>query len=397
MNRDSNAVVGLTTLMLLAMAVSTMTSHALGILANFLIEEFSITRAELGAVIAVSSALGAVVAIPSGRVVDLIGAKRSLLVVFALSALPFFLYAVAGNMVVMYLASAIAAVPLSSANSATNKTIALHVARRRRGIVTGVKQSGVSLALFLSGVALPPVALRLGWRAALAIAGALTLLALVSTGYIVPSQSEDHRARTYGSGGLRLDPGLVALTLFAFLLGFANSSVAFLPLYAQEVLDLSPVLGGVAAGLAGFAAVVGRVVWARLADQSGEFEKNLQRQATAGVLAFALILSAPYGTGVWQLAAGALLMGFTTSSWNSVGMLAVISRAGSSQAGSQSGVLMFGFMAGLGIGPPIQGWSVDLTGNYLVLWGMSMILVLIGSLIMTAEVRRRGDPPDAAT
>ena len=397
MNRDSNTVVGLTTLMLLAMAVSTMTSHALGILANFLIDEFSITRAELGAVIAVSSALGAVVAIPSGRVVDLIGAKRSLLVVFVLSALSFFLYAVAGNMVVMYVASAIAAVPLSSANSATNKTIALHVSRRRRGIVTGVKQSGVSLALFLSGVALPPVALRLGWRAALAIVGALTVLALLWTGFVVPSRSEDHRARTSGSGGVGLDPGLVALTLFAFLLGFANSSVAFLPLYAQEVLDLSPVLGGVAAGLAGFAAVVGRVVWARLADQSGEFEKNLQRQATAGVVAFGLILSAPYGIGAWQLAAGALLMGFTTSSWNSVGMLAVINRAGSSQAGWQSGVLMFGFMAGLGIGPPIQGWSVDLTGNYLVLWGMSMILVLIGSLIMTAEVRRRGDPPDAAT
>jgi len=373
--------------MLLAMAVSTMTSHALGILANFLIDEFSITRAELGAVIAVSSAIGAVVAIPSGRVVDLIGAKRSLLVVFALSALSFFLYAVAGNMVVMYVASAIAAVPLSSANSATNKTIALHVARRRRGIVTGVKQSGVSLALFLSGVALPPVALRLGWRAALAIVGALTMLALLWTGFVVPSRSEDHRARTSGSGGVRLDPGLVALTLFAFLLGFANSSVAFLPLYAQEVLDLSPVLGGVAAGLAGFAAVVGRVVWARLADRSGEFEKNLQRQATAGVLAFGLILSAPYGIGAWQLAAGALLMGFTTSSWNSVGMLAVISRAGSSQAGRQSGVLMFGFMAGLGIGPPIQGWSVDLTGNYVVLWSMSMILALIGSLIMTAQVR----------
>lgn len=389
MKRDSNSVVGLTTLMLLAMAVSTMTSHALGILANFLIDEFSITRAELGAVIAVSSALGAVVAIPSGRGVDLIGAKRSLLAVFALSALSFFLYAVARNMVVMYVASAIAAVPLSSANSATNKTIALLLPSQRRGIVTGVKQSGVSLALFLSGVALPPVALRLGWRTALGIVGAMTVAALVSTGAVVPSEPEESRRVTSGTPGLSLDPGLVALTVFAFLLGFANSAVAFLPLYAQEVLGLSPVLGGMAAGLAGFAAVVGRVFWARVADLRGEFERMLQWQATAGVLAFGLILTAPYGFGQLQLAAGALLMGFTTSSWNSVGMLAVISRAGPDLAGSQSGVLMFGFMAGLGIGPPIQGWSVDLTGNYLVLWAMSMILVLVGALIMTVRVRKQ--------
>ena len=56
-------------------------------------------------------------------------------------------------------------------------------------------------------------------------------------------------------------------------------------------------------------------------------------------------------------------MGFTASSWNSVGMLAVITRSGLERAGRESGVLMFGFMLGLGIGPPIQGWSVDLTGE----------------------------------
>ena len=388
MERELRNPVALTTLMLLAMAVSTMTSHALGILASFLIGEFSITRAELGAVIAVSSALGAVVAIPSGRAVDLIGAKRSLLAVFALSALSFFVYAVAHNMVVMYVASAIAAVPLSAANSATNKTIARHLPRRRRGIVTGVKQSGVSLALFVSGVALPPVALRFGWRAALGIVGALTVIAMVLTGFVVPREPEDQPARATGIAAPRLHPGLVALTVFAFLLGFANSAVAFIPLYAQEVLLLSPVLGGAAAGLTGFAAVVGRVIWARLADRSGEFEKILYWQATAGVVSFGLILTAPYGTGAWQLVVGALLMGFTTSSWNSVGMLAVISRAGSGLAGSQSGVLMLGFMAGLGIGPPIQGWSVDFTGSYLVLWAMSMAMALLAAVTMTARVRR---------
>ena len=386
---DFGTPVALTTLMLLAMAVSTMTSHALGILASFLIDEFSITRAELGAVIAVSSALGAVVAIPSGRAVDVIGAKRSLLAVFALSALSFFLYAIARNMVVMYVASAIASVPLSAANSATNKTIALHLSPRRRGIVTGVKQSGVSLALFAGGVALPPLALHLGWRISLGMVGVLTVIAAVSVGFVVPRDPGDQRSRASSVADLRLDRGLVALTVFAFLLGFANSAIAFMPLYAYEIFGLSPVLSGAAAGLAGLAAVVGRVMWARLADRSGRFEETLRWQAIGGVVSFGLILTAPYGAGAWQLAVGALLMGFTTSSWNSVGMLAVISRAGSSQAGSQSGVIMFGFMAGLGIGPPIQGWSVDLSGDYLVLWSLSLAMALMGSVIMAGRIRRR--------
>lgn len=379
----------LTALMLMAMAVSTITSHALGILASFLIDEFSITRAELGTVIAVSSALGAIAAIPSGRAVDLIGAKRSLLAVFAISALSFFLYALANDMVVMYLASAVASVPLSAANSATNKTIALHLPTGSRGIVTGVKQSGVSIGILLSGIALPPVALRWGWRAALAIVGAATVIAWAATFFVVPRDRPEPHVRTGTIVQLRGDTGLMALTLFAFLLGFANSAVAFIPLYAHEELDLGPVLSGGSVAIVGFAAMVGRVIWARLADQSGEFEKTLLWQASAGAVAFGIILAAPYGAGVWQLGLGAFLMGFTTSSWNSVGMLAVISRAGSERAGSDSGVLMFGFMLGLGIGPPIQGWSVDLTGGYEVLWSLSMVMVLIGSVVMAGRTRRR--------
>ena len=375
--------------MLVAMAVSTITSHGLGILASFLIDEFSITRAELGTVIAVSSALGAVVAIPSGRAVDLIGAKRSLLAVFGLSALSFFLYALANDMVVMYLASAVASVPLSAANSATNKTIALHLPSGRRGLVTGIKQSGVSFGLLLSGVALPPVALRLGWRAALGIVGAATVVAWVAAAVVVPPERSTRRLRTGTAVDFRVDADLAALTLFAFLLGFANSAVAFMPLYAHEILDLSPVLSGGSVAMVGFAAVVGRVIWARVADQSGEFEKTLLWQASAGVVAFGIILAAPYWAGAWQLGVGAFLMGFTTSSWNSVGMLAVISRAGSERAGSESGVLMFGFMLGLGIGPPIQGWSVDLTGGYEVLWSLSLVMALIGAVVMADRTRRR--------
>ena len=94
--------IALTILLLLTMAVSTFTAHALGILAIFLIDAFSITRAELGTLIAVSSLLGAAVAIPAGRGVDLIGAKNALLAVLATSALVFFLYALADNIVIMY-------------------------------------------------------------------------------------------------------------------------------------------------------------------------------------------------------------------------------------------------------------------------------------------------------
>ena len=432
--------IALTVLLLLAMAMSTFTAHALGILASFLIDEFSITRAELGTIIAVSSALGAVVAIPAGRGVDLIGAKNALLALFATSALAFFLYALANNIAMMLVASAIASIPLASANSATNKTIALHLPSSIRGTVTGVKQSGVVAGLWIGGILLPPAALSLGWRAAMAIIGSVTVVSLVAIGallmgftasswnsvgmlavitrsgleragresgvlmfgfmlglgigpptaVLVPRERSETGRQSVETRSLRLNADLIALTVFAFLFGFANSAMAFMPLYAHEVLGLSPVMSGASVALVGIAGVVGRVVWARRADRHRQFEKILQWQAVGGTIAYGIVLTAPYGAGAWQLAIGALLMGFTASSWNSVGMLAVITRSGLERAGRESGVLMFGFMLGLGIGPPIQGWSVDLTGSYNILWSMSLIMALIGFAVMAS--RRRSLP-----
>ena len=231
--------IALTVLLLLAMAMSTFTAHALGILASFLIDEFSITRAELGTIIAVSSALGAVVAIPAGRGVDLIGAKNALLALFATSALAFFLYALANNIAMMLVASAIASIPLASANSATNKTIALHLPSSIRGTVTGVKQSGVVAGLWIGGILLPPAALSLGWRAAMAIIGSVTVVSLVATAVLVPRERSETGRQSVETRSLRLNADLIALTVFAFLFGFANSAMAFMPLYAHEVLGLS--------------------------------------------------------------------------------------------------------------------------------------------------------------
>ena len=259
----------------------------------------------------------------------------------------------------------------------------------RRGTVTGVKQSGVAVGLWVGGVVLPVAALSLGWRAAMAVVGAATAIALVVTAVVVPRERSDTGRQSAPTGNLTLNADLVALTVFAFLLGFANSALAFMPLYAQEILDLSPVLSGGSVAMVGLAGGVGRVVWAHLADRHRQFERILQWQAVGGAVSFGLILTAPYGAGPWQLGIGALLMGFTSTSWNSVGMLAIITRSEFSRAGRESGVLMFGFMLGLGIGPPIQGWSVDLTGRYDIMWSLSLGLALIGFAVMASRTRRR--------
>ena len=73
-------------------------------------------------------------------------------------------------------------------------------------------------------------------------------------------------------------------------------------------------------------------------------------------------------------------------------MLAVIQIVPSSLAGRESGLVYFGFLAGLGGGAPLFGWSVDLLGVYTPGWLAIAILFAYGYWIMHG-VRDEGPLP----
>jgi MFS family permease len=58
-------------------------------------------------------------------------------------------------------------------------------------------------------------------------------------------------------------------------------------------------------------------------------------------------------------------------------MLALMVYAGADQAGGASGVVLLGFLAGLGLGPPAFGWSVDRFASYAPgLWGVLAVFMI---------------------
>ncbi len=83
--------------------------------------------------------------------------------------------------------------------------------------------------------------------------------------------------------------------------------------------------------------------------------------------------------GPWLFWIGAVMTGITSSSWNSVGMLSVIDHAGPEVSGRATGLVMLGFLTGLGVAPTLFGWLVDRTGSYTPMW-----LTSIGALAMAS-------------
>jgi cyanate permease len=73
-------------------------------------------------------------------------------------------------------------------------------------------------------------------------------------------------------------------------------------------------------------------------------------------------------------------------------MLGLIVFAGPRSAGRASGVVLFGFLIGLGIGPPLFGWIIDTTGSYTAVWVISMAAAMLGLVTMLVWSAQESTP-----
>lgn len=366
-------------LLVAAMAAATYAPIAIGQLAGFIIDDLGISRTELGSLAAVAALAGAVVSPSVGHRVDSLGGRLGLIALFAGAAVGFAGLGLAPSFGLMVAAMVVAGVVQAAGNPVTNLLIAHWVRSGKRGAVTGIKQSGVQLGVFIGGVLAPAGAVSFGWRPTLVIiAGFFMVLVAVSAGLADDRDASRTDHADEDAAEHVAPPFIVWLAGYGFLLGFAGSMVYFIPLYAEEVLGFTRQAGGLASALVGLSAVVARIAWGRFAERTGRFRWSLAVIAAGGTVAVVLFgLAAAVS---WLLWPAAMVFGATASSWNSVGMLAIIAR-GPRRAGSSSGRVLVGYLAGLGVGPVALAWMVDQTSAYTLSWLVSGLVYALGLLL----------------
>jgi len=353
------------------MAAVTFTPASLGILATFIIDDLGITRSAFGVVLAVINIAGALLSPVAGPVTDRVGGKVALVGLFTIAGVTFLTLGATAAYAMLFVSVIIGAFAQAMGNPATNKLIAEQLPAGERGVITGVKQSGVQVGIFLGGVSLPAIATALGWRGAYLIVAALPILGAVAALLIVPGSTRRRVTRVRREKSA-LPAGIGWLSSYGFLIGFSGAVTFFLPLFVEEEVGLSPIIGGFVAATVAFTAVPGRIIWGRHAERRGAYRRALVAMAWSSIAAAVLFAVA----GPWSpllLWPAAVLVGVGSSSWNSVGMLAVMHDAGPEVTGRASGVVMFGFLAGLGMAPPIFGATVDATGGYRLMWLLSVL------------------------
>src|ERR671923_1652355 len=146
-------------------------------LAPFLLEALHVSRAQVGWFLPAVYLGGVLMSLPAGWLTDRLGVRATLGLGQLVIGVGVILAALGANLAACLVCLVFAGFGFSVLNPATGKAVVEWFPPRGRGLAMGIKQTGLTLGGLTGALTLPPLALALTWRHALAAAGAVSVLA----------------------------------------------------------------------------------------------------------------------------------------------------------------------------------------------------------------------------
>jgi MFS family permease len=348
---------------LLAIAVATagvLPAFLTGGLAVQVRGELGFGAGALGVAVAMFFVTSSVASAVMGRLVERIGAHRGMRLAAVASAGSLLCVALlarswAGLVACLILGGLANAV----SHPATNLSLAREVPSGRQGLSFGVKQAAIPTATLLAGLAVPGIAVTLGWRWAF-VGGAALALVIAS---IVP-------AGTPGSAFRRSkearDARVGALVLLAVGIGLGSTAATPLGAFLVEssvAAGLRVETAGLLLALGSAVSIIVRIAFGRLADGMGGGRLLLVvAMLGTGVVGFALL-----ATGESALILPGVLLAFGAGwGWPGLFNFAVVKTNPNAPAAA-TGITQTGASAGAALGPLVFGLTTELA-SYDVAW-----------------------------
>ena len=335
-------------------------------------DELHFSPAGLGLAVSAYFGASALASIPAGVLVERYGAARISRLAVALAAAG--LVGIAAGARSLWSLIAILVVG-AAANAmgqlASNTSLARHVPPSRQGLSFGVKQAAIPISTLLAGVAVPAVALTLGWRWAFVLAGVLAAGAI----RLVPADLAGS-SRT-GQPARQATGALIVIGLAATLAAASANALGTFLVDSAVARGIAPGPAGLSLTLGGAVCVAARVLGGWQADR----RPGRQVGVIAGLLACGavglVLLAVP---GPVPLIAGVVL-GFGLGwSWPGLMNFAVVRLHPQAPAAATS-ITQTGVYAGGCIGPLGLGAVAELSG-YPTMWIVAAVAMVTAAALM---------------
>jgi predicted MFS family arabinose efflux permease len=361
-------------------AATVLPGFLVGSLALQIRADLDVSVGSVAAGVTVFFAAGALGAGPGGRLAERVGALRAMRgCVVATAACLLFAAILTESLAVLLALLALAGLANAVNQPAINLFMADQVALDRQGLAFGIKQSAIPTAVLVSGLALPALALPLGWRPTFAIcaAGALVVAAAVR-----------RAAPSFAAPPERPRPPRPSRKLLVTAVGAALASAG--PNALGAYLVASAVDVGIAEGAAGVLSAAGsatsllaRIALGHRADRRRDYGfSTMVALLVAGAGGFALLAvgePAPFVAGAFV----AFALGW---GWPGLFNLAVVDLHREAP-GAASGISQTGIYVGAAAGPAAYGLLSAEIG-YPAAWGVAGGLSLVAAGAVAYAARR---------
>lgn len=364
----------------------TVVATSLGVLAPFLVgalsvlmqDDFDIGPRDIGVAVGAFFAVAGLAARILSRTVERIGVARSMAVATAIGTASLLAVAVADRWLIVVLGLVLGGTGSATIHPATAQLLAANVETHNLGVAFGFKQSGAPASTLVAGLAIPMLALWIGWRATfVAAAGVVAVVGLMVVRVV--ARLGDIKRQRVDAGAPTALPSHVRLLALGAGLGNAAGNA-----FAALLVDGGVRFSGVTESTAGYvlaamsvAAVAMRVVLGWAAD-TGRYETSrllvwMPAIGVAGAALLAIPTPAAFVVGA--------VLAFPIG-WGWSGLLHYQVVAPHRDAAARlTGGLMTGFSLGAAAGPLALGFVADAT-SYAVTWLLAGGLFVLAATAM---------------
>ena len=357
-------------------ALSMLPVFLVGSLVPFMRAEFGLTSSRLGLAVAGFYAMAALSSAPGGRIAERVGSVRTLVLANAITGVSLAAIVLLGTSWI-HVAVALAAAGVASGvtHPAANLTLIAGVQPRRRGLAFAIKQSSVPSATIIAGLAVPTVAVTIGWRWGFAI-GLLLLppIALLAADGR-PSDASTARHKLLAGA----NPRLIRLCIAAGLAAIAaNTLGAFL---VDSVVNTggSPTFAATLLMVGGATSVGVRLAGGWWSDR-GIIEPSLRVVSALIAVGATGFLTLAFATRPLLWLVGTVLSFGAGWGWTAL-FVHSVATAYPEAPGSATGITQSGIWVGGILGPAMFGVVAD-TRSYTAAWSLVGVLALVSSLLL---------------
>ena len=354
-----------------------------------LMQGFALSRFEVAFIVPSVYVGGLLFSLPGGHLADQWGVRPTLLGALALGGIGLLAAALAPHFVVFLLCLVIAGSGWSVVNPVLGKAIVDLFSLTERGIAMGIKQMGLTLGGGVSALVLPAIAVRWGWRVAVAVC-AVAMTAPVVFAWLPLRALARPRDETPEGDSVRMDwwwtrrPALLVLFAAGVVLGMLQSAVlAYLPVFSVQALGFSPVGAGVLIAAAQIGGAVARLGLGIASDRwsSGRRPPWLMLTSVLGAITFLVYAWAPTAEPV-PAALLAFVAGIGAHGWVGIYFIISAEAGGAGRSGLLSGVSFAAIVVGLLSGAPLFGAILQLFDSYAAAWAVFAALSAVVAVVV---------------